>query len=104
MRRSGHESYESSAQLEGFSLYDSLDTLNDRQTSETLTSLVPLANNMSLEKEHLALMQLVRYDQVTTMRIRSGEWSDPTIWHGGVVPGAGARVLIPVGVEVRLMV
>ena len=75
--------------LEGFTLFDSLDTLSDRQTSETLTSLVPKADNMSLEKEHLALMQLVRYDQVTNYAIRSGNWSDPTIWHGGVVPGSG---------------
>src|SRR5262249_8643350 len=55
-----------------------------------------------LLKEHLALMQLVRYDQVTSYAIRSGNWSDPTIWHGGVVPASGARVLIPVGVEVNV--
>jgi Ca2+-binding RTX toxin-like protein len=88
--------------IEGFNLFDSLDTLSDRQTSETLTSLVPKADSVSLEKEHLALMQLVRYDQVTNYAIRSGDWSDPTIWHGGVVPASGARVLIPVGVEINV--
>ncbi len=88
--------------LEGFNLFDSLDTLNDRQTNETLTSLVPKADSTSLEKEHLALMQLVRYDQVTNYAIRSGNWSDPTVWHGGVVPSTGARVLIPVGVTVQV--
>ena len=88
--------------LEGFNLFDSLDTLSDRQTTETLTSLAPKADNISLEKEHLALMQLVRYDQVTNYAISSGNWSDPTIWHGGVVPGSGAHVLIPVGVDVTV--
>lgn len=47
-------------------------------------------------------MQLVRYDQVTNYAIRSGNWSDPTIWHGGIVPNSGARVLIPVGVKVNV--
>ena len=89
-------------QIEGFSLYSSLDTVSDRQSSETITSLVPLATDTSLAKEHLALMQLVRYDQVTNYAIRSGDWSNPTIWHGGVVPASGARVLIPVGVEVTV--
>jgi hypothetical protein len=44
----------------------------------------------------------VRYDQVTNYAIRSGAWSDPTTWHNGVVPADGARVLIPVGVEVQV--
>ncbi len=88
--------------LEGFNLFDSLDTPSDRLTSETLTSLVPKADSTSLEQEHLALMQLVRYDQVTNYAIRSGTWSDPTIWHGGVVPATGAHVLIPIGVTVEV--
>ncbi|MEX0642042.1 MAG: G8 domain-containing protein, partial [Pirellulales bacterium] len=88
--------------LDGFALIDSLDNLSDRQTSETITSLVPHADSPSLLREHLSLFQLVRYDQVTNYAIRSGAWSDPTTWHGGVVPVAGARVLIPVGVNVQV--
>ena len=89
-------------ELEGHALVDSLDKLSDRQTSETITSLLPLAENTTLLREHLSLFQLVRYDQVTNYAIRSGAWSDPTIWHGGVVPADGARVLIPVGVDVEV--
>src|SRR4029079_11752807 len=88
--------------LEGFNLFDSLDTFSDRQSSETVPSLVPKSNDTALEKEHLALMQLVRYDQVTNYAIRSGDWSDPTVWHGGGVPASGARVLIPLGVAVNI--
>jgi Ca2+-binding RTX toxin-like protein len=88
--------------LDGFQLVDSLDKLSDRQSSETNTSIVPHAENAGLAREHLATLQLVRYDQVTNYAVRSGNWSDPSIWHGGVVPGAGARVLIPVGVEVKV--
>jgi hypothetical protein len=88
--------------LEGYALVDSLDKLTDRQTSETLTSLVPHADNNTLLREHLALYQLVRYDQLTNYAVRSGAWSDPATWHGGVVPADGARVLIPVGVDVEV--
>ena len=56
----------------------------------------------ALAREHLSTLQLVRYDQVTSYAVRSGNWSDPSIWHGGVVPSDGARVLIPVGVEVQV--
>ena len=88
--------------LDGFQLVDSLDTLSDRQSSETNTSIVPHAESTTLAREHLSTLQLVRYDQVTNYAIRSGNWSDPSIWHGGVVPSNGARVLIPVGVEVQV--
>jgi hypothetical protein len=88
--------------LEGYALLDSLDKFGDRQADETLTSLVPHADDPALQREHLSLFQLVRYDQVTNYAVRSGAWSDPNTWHGGVVPVAGAHVLIPVGVEVQV--
>jgi Ca2+-binding RTX toxin-like protein len=88
--------------LDGFQLVDTLDTLSDRQSSETNTTVVPHAENTSLAREHLALLQLVRYDQVTSYAVRSGNWTDPSIWHGGVVPANGAKVLIPVGVTVQV--
>jgi Ca2+-binding RTX toxin-like protein len=88
--------------LEGFALIDSLDKIADRTSSETLTTLIPHAEDSLLQREHLALFQLVRYDQVTHHAVRSGNWSDPTIWHDGVVPTDGARVLIPINVTVRV--
>jgi hypothetical protein len=87
---------------DGFALVDAIDVLNDRQTNETISTLMPHADNPGLQREHLTLFQLVRYDQVTNYAVRSGAWSDPTTWQGGVVPGAGARVLIPVGVSVQV--
>ena len=87
---------------EGFGLIDSLDRLNDRQTNETIHSLVPHVDNPTLQREHLSLFQLVRYDQVTHIAVRSGNWSDPLTWNGKKIPTIGARILIPYGVEVRV--
>jgi hypothetical protein len=89
-------------EVDGFALLDLIDKFGDRQTNESITSLMPLADNTTLQREHLALYQLVRYDQITNYAVRSGDWSNPTTWHGGVVPSSGARVLIPVGVEVQV--
>ncbi len=88
--------------LEGFGFIDSLDKLGDRQTTETLSTLVPHADSSSLQREQLSLFQLVRYDQITNYAVKSGAWSDPTTWHAGVVPTDGARVLIPLGVHVEV--
>jgi hypothetical protein len=88
--------------LEGFEFIDSLDKLSDRQTGETIHSLVPHAENLALQREHLSLLELVRYDQVTHIAVRSGNWSNPATWQHGALPTSGARVLIPVGVEVRV--
>ena len=88
--------------LEGFTLLDSLDKFSDRAATETITSLVPMADNPTLQREHLSLFQLVRYDQLTNYAIRSGNWSDPATWHNGLVPATGAHVLIPVGVDVQV--
>ena len=88
--------------LEGFDLIDSLDKLSDRQSNETIRSLVPHADNPTLQREHLSLFQLVRYDQVTHFAVRSGDWSNPSTWAKNKVPGNGAKVLIPVGVEVNV--
>jgi hypothetical protein len=48
------------------------------------------------------LFQLVRYSQVTNYAVASGAWSDPNTWSDGVVPTNGARVLIPIGLEVTV--
>ncbi len=88
--------------LEGFGFIDALDKLGDRQTTETLSTLVSHSDNSSLQREHLSLFQLVRYDQITNYAVNSGAWSNPNTWHGGVVPADGARVLIPIGVTVHV--
>jgi hypothetical protein len=88
--------------IEGFDLIDSLDKLNDRQTSESIHSLVPHADNPTLQREHLSLFELVRYDEVTHFAVRSGDWSNPSTWLKNKLPGNGARVLIPMDVEVNV--
>jgi Ca2+-binding RTX toxin-like protein len=89
-------------ELEGFALVDSLDKFADRQINETIHSLVPHADNTVYQREHLALFELVRYDQVTHIAVASGNWSSPATWKNGVVPANGARVLIPYGVEITV--
>lgn len=51
------------------------------------------------DMDHDAVMDLVSMDKVTNMAMKSGEWSDPTVW-GGTVPAANARVHIPADVMV----
>jgi Ca2+-binding RTX toxin-like protein len=89
-------------EVEGFDLLSAIDGLNDRVEGESLHTLLPHAEDTALQKEHLSLFQLVRYDQVTHYALHDGAWSDPTTWHDGIVPGAGAHVLIPLGVEVTV--
>ncbi len=89
-------------ELEGFELVSAIDIFEDRQANEAIHSKLPHADNPTLQREHLTLFQLVRYDQVTHYATVSGAWSDPATWHNGVVPGAGAKVLIPINVEVQV--
>ncbi len=88
--------------LEGFAFIDSIDKLSDRQANEAIDSLLPHADTPTLRREHLSIFQLVRYDQLTNIAINSGNWSDPATWQNGQVPTDGARVLIAVGVNVRV--
>ncbi|WP_197527586.1 G8 domain-containing protein [Posidoniimonas polymericola] len=85
--------------LEGFELIDSIDTIVDQQANEQAASMAAHMADPSKLREHLALFQLVRYQDVTTMAVRSGSWFDPTVWSDGVVPAAGARVLVPFGTQ-----
>lgn len=88
--------------FEGFELISAIDVLRDRQSAESLHTRLPHVDNPVLQREHLTLFQLVRYDQITHYAVRSGDWSSSSTWSGGVVPGNGARVLIPLGVEVQV--
>jgi hypothetical protein len=88
--------------LEGFAFVDSLDKIHDRADNESLHSLIPHAGDLSKQREHLTLNQLVRYDQVTHYAVASGDWTNSSTWADGVVPGNGANVLVPVGVNVTV--
>ncbi|QEG34710.1 G8 domain-containing protein [Bythopirellula goksoeyrii] len=89
--------------VEGFAFIDSLDEIYGRQENEALHTLVPHAGmDSSRQTEHLGLFELVKYADVTHAAIASGNWSDPSNWAGGVVPGNGARVLVPIGVSITV--
>ena len=86
--------------LEGFDLIDSLDDLEDSADSEAIHTLIPHADDSVKRKEHLALFELVKYEDVTNYALNSGDWSNPSIWSEGIVPSSSDRVLIPLGVTV----
>lgn len=47
-----------------------------------------------------AVRDLVKHIDATHIAINNGNWTTPGTWHNGIVPGAGANVLIAHGVEV----
>ena len=48
----------------------------------------------------MAVLALVADADATHVAVRSGSWFDPATWADGVIPGAGARVVISDGVSV----
>jgi hypothetical protein len=53
-----------------------------------------------MAKEHQQLLDLVPRSEATHVAIGNGDWFDSSTWHQGRIPDAGAKVLIPRGVEV----
>lgn len=51
-------------------------------------------------QEHMAALNLVPTNEATHVAVNNGSWFDPNTWASGEVPGAGAKVWIPEGVEV----
>lgn len=51
--------------------------------------------------EHMGMLDLVSYDDVTHVAINDGYWCNPATWHNGEVPTADARVVIMEGVTVE---
>ncbi|WP_197531720.1 G8 domain-containing protein [Posidoniimonas corsicana] len=88
--------------LEGFELIDSFDTIVDGSGDEVISSMMPHMTDPSKRAEHLALFQLVRYQDVTSVAVKSGSWFDPSVWADGRVPSSGARVLVPYGAVVEV--
>ena len=43
----------------------------------------------------MPLLDLVPHSEATHVAVKSGSWSDPTVWKNGEVPDRGANVLIP---------
>ncbi|MEO0361397.1 MAG: G8 domain-containing protein, partial [Pseudomonadota bacterium] len=54
----------------------------------------------AMTAEHQALNDLLKPEEASHIAVRSGDWSNPSTWEGGRVPGAGADVHIPMGVAV----
>jgi hypothetical protein len=89
-------------ELEGFALLSALDAFSDRQPSEAIQSSLPHVDDPVLQREHLALYEIARYDEVTNYAVQDGAWSNPATWSDGVVPADSAHVLIPINVEVQV--
>ena len=80
-----------------------LDILEDFSSSnEIVNSNVPHPTNPVMRQEHFALFDLVRHDEVTSVAVGSGAWSDASVWSDGIVPPTGARVMIPEGMRVMV--
>jgi hypothetical protein len=69
-------------------------------TTTTSGSALPHPTNPAMQKEHIALMNLVPISGATHVAIKDGSWFDPNTWANGKVPGDGAKVFIPEGVTV----
>lgn len=54
----------------------------------------PHADDPDKQHQHLAVFALVPHEAATFVSIANGDWSDPGVWEGGVVPGEDAQVLI----------
>jgi Ca2+-binding RTX toxin-like protein len=50
--------------------------------------------------EHMAAMDLVPRSEATHIAITDGDWFDTATWYNGEIPDAGAKVLIPEGIDV----
>jgi hypothetical protein len=60
---------------------------------------IPVAAHLTTEADRF--FALVPLTAVTHRTVASGDWSNPAIWQNGVVPSAGAKVLISTGTTVR---
>lgn len=61
---------------------------------------LPHPTDPAMQREHLAVMNLVPVSAATHVAVNDGSWFDPATWANGQVPGDGAKVLIPQGVTV----
>lgn len=80
----------------------SIDHIADIEADETISSVIPHADDTSRRNEHFALLGLVSYTDVTHTAVASGDWSDPAVWQNGIVPYDNAKVLIPEEISVEV--
>ena len=59
-------------------------------------------DNPTLQREHMAAMDLAKPEQASHVAVASGDWSSASTWQGGRIPDQGSQVLIPEGMIVRL--
>lgn len=76
------------------------DTSGGTTGGTTAGTTLPHPTDLALQKEHIALMNLVPVSAATHVAVNNGSWFDPNTWANGQVPGDGAKVLIPQGVTV----
>lgn len=60
-----------------------------------------LPTNAHIVEEAARFFSLVPIAEATHATIASGDWSNPAIWRDGVVPTAGAKVVVSAGTTVR---
>ncbi|WP_425407757.1 Ig-like domain-containing protein [Hyphococcus sp.] len=60
----------------------------------------PHPDDPAKAEEHMAVLAIVAVADATHVAVNNGSWFDPSTWRDGQVPGAGAKVVIPEGVEV----
>ena len=60
----------------------------------------PHPNDPAKHSEHMAALNLVPVSEASHVAVKNGSWFDPATWANGVVPGEGAKVLIPEGLSV----
>lgn len=76
-------------------------TTTTTSTSTTTTSTgLPHPTDPAMQKEHMAVMNLVPVSAATHVAVNNGSWFDPNTWANHQVPGDGAKVLIPQGITV----
>ena len=59
-----------------------------------------MMDDMENMSDHMAVLNLVKYADVTHWPRQNGNWSDKHTWSGGRIPEDGARVIIPIGFEI----
>jgi hypothetical protein len=60
-----------------------------------------LPTNGHMAEEAARVFALVPIEAATHVTVASGSWSDPRVWRNGVVPAAGAKVLVSAGTTVQ---
>lgn len=58
-------------------------------------------NSGEMHSDHAAALSLLDPADATHVAVRNGDWSDPSTWQGGRIPGREADVHIPDGITVE---